>query len=54
MNPMNLDWKDIALIITIYEQEVAAKNISRYGTAKDVKPYSEKILEQYKKIKGDK
>lgn len=42
--------KDIALIITIYEQEVQDGNIKRFGSAKDVKPYSERILKRYNEI----
>jgi len=42
-------WKDVAMIITIYELEVAEGNISRYGEAKDLQPYSERILEKFNK-----
>ena len=46
-----LTWEDIAKIITIYELEVAEGNISRYGEAKDLQPYSKRILEKFNKLK---
>ena len=49
-NMSNLTWQTIAKIITIYEQEVDAGSISRYGDAKDIQPYCEKILGRYKQL----
>lgn len=43
-------WQQIAKIINIYESELADGNISRYGTAKDVRPTCERILEKYKQF----
>lgn len=44
-----LTWKDVAILITIYEQEVEAGNISRYEDegAQSLKEASELILRRF-------
>ena len=51
MEKNELTWQDIAKILSIYELEISSGNISRYGDASDVKPTSERILDQYNKMK---
>ena len=51
---LELTWQDIAKIITIYEQELEEGNISRYGEAKDLQPYCERILEKFNELKQKK
>ena len=46
----DLTWQSVAKIITIYEQEIDSGGISRYGDAKDIQPYCEKILERFKQL----
>ena len=45
-----MTWKDIAIIICIYENEILEGNISRYGTAADIEPYSKLILNKYNEL----
>ena len=47
---MEMTWQEIAKIITIYEMEVEAGNISRYGSAKDIQHDSEIILDKYQRL----
>lgn len=52
-NTLALTWKDIAILITIYEHEVEAGNISRYedeGTP-SLQEASEIILRQFNEIR---
>lgn len=46
-----MKWEDIAVILSIYEGLIESNEISRYGTGKDIKPNSLKILEGYNKLK---
>lgn len=48
-----LTWKDVAILITIYEQEVEAGNISRYEDegAPSLQEASEIILKRFKEIR---
>ena len=48
-----LTWQDVAILITIYEQEVEAGNISRYVDegAPSLKDASEIILRKFNEIK---
>ena len=48
-----LKWKDVAILITIYEQEIAAGNISRYEDegAPSIKDASEIILRRFNEIR---
>ena len=48
-----LTWEDVAILITIYEQEVEAGNISRYEDegAPSLKEASEIILRKFNEIR---
>ena len=50
---ISLTWKDVAILITIYEQEIAAGNISRYEDegAPSIKDASEIILRRFNEIR---
>lgn len=50
---LSLTWKDVAILITIYEQEVEAGNISRYEDegAPSLQEASEIILGRFKEIR---
>ena len=50
---VKLTWMDVAMIITIYEQEMANGNIARYGTASDVKPYAQIVLNRFLESKKE-
>ena len=53
MDIKELTWKDIATIITIYEEGIEKGNISKYGDTSNLQKYSEYVLSNFLEIKDN-